>query len=200
MFVMKNIISFIVLICSVAIFSVSCAKKEESTTATAAAGAAISTFNGTFNAECNGANSKTDIMIISDTTAAEVSMIYSDSECTAKMSGSTLNYTVTSTTTATVDSKSVTKIEGTTTTSFYTIYTDSRVSSANSGSWCGKSDWVKDTPKNVTGLTCSNIGEEYGAAGVKKYDIWYLSGNTFMHSEFSSDGYATSLDYSKTKE
>jgi hypothetical protein len=165
-------------------------------------GAAISTFTGTFNGECAGAYAKTDMMVITDNkTAAEGQIVYSDSGCSTKEYGHNINYTVESTVTATVDNKSVSKIEGTTTTSFHTIYTDDRVSNANSGSWCGKSDWVKDTPKDVTGLDCSDdFGTTYGAAGVKKYDIWYISGNTFMHSEFNSDGYASSLDYTKTKE
>ena len=197
---MKIYIPLVILIIGTLFFT-SCSSDEESaTTAAAAAGAAISTFNGTFNGTCAGANEKTDIVVISDTTAAETTMVYSDSECTTKSHANTLNYTVVSTTTATVDAKSVTKIEGTTTTSLSTIYTDSRVTNANEGSWCGISDWVKNTAKDVTGLTCSNLNETYGSAGVKKYDIWYLSGSTFMHSGFNSDGYSTSLDYSKTKE
>jgi hypothetical protein len=198
---MKNILQ-IILITFFTFAISSCAKKEESTTAGAAAPApAISTFNGTFNGTCAGANSKTDVMVITDTTATEGEIVYSDSGCSTKEYGHNINYTVESTVTAAVDNKSVSKIEGTTTTSFHTIYTDDRVSNANSGSWCGKSDWVKDTPKDVTGLDCSDdFGTTYGAAGVKKYDIWYISGNTFMHSEFNSDGYASSLDYTKTKE
>ena len=196
---MKNIISFFVLICSVAVIIVSCAEKEESTTAAdAAATPAISSFNGTFIGTCAGADAKTFKMVIADTTAAESRLIYSDSACSTKKWGYTLNYTVTSTATATEEGgKSVTKIEGTTTTSFITLYTDAYVSNANDGSgWCGKTDWVKDTAQNVTGVNCSNsLGLTFSAAGIKKYDIWYLSGNTFMNSgAFDSEGYASSLD------
>jgi hypothetical protein len=197
---MKNILQ-IILITFFTFAISSCAKKEESTTAGAAAPApAISTFNGTFNGTCAGANSKTDVMVITDTTATEGEIVYSDSGCSTKVWGHSYNYSVVSTVIATVDGKSVSKIEGTTTTSSRTLYTDAYVTSANEGSWCGKSDWVKNTAQNVTGLTCSSLSETYPAAGVKKYDIWHLTGNTFLHSGFSSDGYATSLDYTKTKE
>ena len=59
-----------------------------------------------------------------------------------------------------------------------------------------KTDWVKDTAQNVTGVNCSNsLGLTFSAAGIKKYDIWYLSGNTFMNSgAFDSEGYPSSLD------
>ena len=41
----------------------------------------------------------------------------------------------------------------------------------------------------------SKTGLTFGTAGIKKYDIWYLSGNTFMNSgAFDSEGYASSLD------
>ena len=202
---MKNIISFIVLICSVAVIIVSCAKKEESTTAAAAAATpAISSFNGTFIGTCAGADAKTFKMVIADTTAAEGRLIYSDSACTTKKWGYTLNYTVTSTATATEEGgKSVTKIEGTTTTSLITLSTDQYVSNANSSSWCGKTGWVKGTAKDVSGIDCSSsLGLTFGAAGVTKYDIWYLSGTTFLNSGgFDSDGYPTSLgDVTYTKQ
>ena len=48
----------------------------------------------------------------------------------------------------------------------------------------------------MTGLDCSNsLGLPFGATGIKRYNIWYLSGNTFMNSgEFDSESCPFSLD------
>ena len=47
----------------------------------------------------------------------------------------------------------------------------------------------------LTGVDCSNdLSLNFSAAGVEKYDIWYMSGSTFMNSDaFDSEGYPSSL-------
>ena len=204
---MKYLKNYIVLISILAVMLSSCSIDEESTTSATTSTtsvAPISDYNGTFNGTCAGADARTWKMVITDTTAAEIMLVYSDSGCTSEVWSYTLNYTVESTASATSDGgKSVTKIKGTTTTSSLTLSTDQYVSNANSSSWCGKTGWVKGTAKDVSGLDCSSsLGQTFGAAGVTKYDIWYLSGTTFLNSGgFDSDGYPTSLgDVTYTKQ
>ena len=104
---MKNIISFIVLICSVAVILTSCSKDEESTTAastsvtsTTASGSITvgsETLSGTYVSTCNttqfaaaaGTQSfpsdvksgKTVIVVTSDTTLTEEFLMYTDTSC-----------------------------------------------------------------------------------------------------------------------
>ena len=172
----------------------SCSGDEEESSSTLVA--ATSDFNGTFLGTCPGADSIRKKMVINGDTAAQSWIIYSDSECESENYIYTFNYTVASTATATEDGgKSVTKIQGTTTTTTITPLNDTYVTYMNASSgWCGKTDWVKNTAKDVTGLDCeSTLGSTWDAAGVTKYDIWYLSGSTFMNSGFNSTSYSSEL-------
>ena len=104
---MKNIISFIVLICSVAVILTSCSKDEESTTAastsvtsTTASGSITvgsETLSGTYVSACNTTqfaasagsymfpsdvkSGKTVIVVTSDTTLTEEFLMYTDTSC-----------------------------------------------------------------------------------------------------------------------
>ena len=104
---MKNIISLLVLICSVAVIIVSCKKDEESTTAastsvtsTTASGSITvgsETLSGTYVSECNTTqfaavagtqlfpsdvkSGKTAIVVTGDTTLTEEFLMYTDTSC-----------------------------------------------------------------------------------------------------------------------
>ena len=104
---MKNIISFIVLICSVAVILTSCSKDEESTTAastsvtsTTASGSITvgsETLSGTYVSTCNTTqfaaaagtsifpsdvqSGKTVIVVTSDTTFSDEMLMYTDTSC-----------------------------------------------------------------------------------------------------------------------
>ena len=104
---MKNIISFIVLICSVAVILTSCSKDEESTTAastsvtsTTASGSITvgsETLSGTYVSACDTTqfaasagsymfpsdvkSGKTVIVVTSDTTLTEEFLMYTDTSC-----------------------------------------------------------------------------------------------------------------------
>ena len=105
--IMKNIISFIALICSVAVILTSCSKDDESTTAastsvtsTTASGSITvgsETLSGTYVSACNTTqfaaaagtqlfpsdvkSGKTAIVVTSDTTLTEEFLMYTDTSC-----------------------------------------------------------------------------------------------------------------------
>ena len=195
---MKKLLFWMVLIVGTVALLGSCSKEESTIAAadnTTTVVASISSFNGTWIGACPGANNPAWKMVIADTTAAVVRAVYTDSDCENESHNSTFNYTVSSTATDTVDGKSVTKIEGTLTTIIMTLNTDSRTSSAEDNQWCGKSEWVKGTGKDVTGANCQTaLSETFAAAGSKGYDIWYINDNTFMNYAFDSEGYPENLD------
>ena len=67
----------------------------------------------------------------------------------------------------------------------------SSVSSANTNSYCGESDWVINVAQDVSGKTCGSSGDEW-ASGITVYGLYILDGTKYMPAH-SSSSYPSSV-------
>ena len=80
-----------------------------------------------------------------------------------------------------------------------TTLSSSTNNSYNSASYCGYSDWVVNTEKDVTGKTCNSI--ELPIKGTEYYSISRLIGTSLQVSLFSTSDFPTSVQtFSYTKQ
>ena len=63
-------------------------------------------------------------------------------------------------------------------TNTYTAYLSAPVSSANTDSFCGETDWELNTAKDVAGKTC--FSSAYYSAGHAYYGLYLLDGNKLI--------------------
>ena len=54
------------------------------------------------------------------------------------------------------------------------------------GSGCGMTDWVLNTAKDISGLTCGEEGTK-DAAGAIQYTMWYINGTTMIFNSSDAD-------------
>jgi len=74
----------------------------------------------------------------------------------------------------------------------YTPQVASDVSSSNTNSWCGYSDWELNTAKEINGRTCGS-GSAYVSLGTGHYGLYNLDGYNLMIGDFNTDTYPTSV-------
>lgn len=200
---MKNLC---ILIIYIIVFATSCAKKEESddSSDTTTASGANGTYEGTWSKACTQNDSNYDIKsyIITGTSFKVRTASHSDSSCT------TDSHTIDMTTTLTIgesievkkfiDNSTTTadKIDYTLTTIEVTPESDSIATGWNSSSFCGFSDWVSGSTKDISADTsCLSGAPSIGHKGKDIFkvigtDLWEGHGSSSMKD---SDGYPTHL-------
>ena len=72
----------------------------------------------------------------------------------------------------------------------FTLLNSQEVSTANSNSLCGDSDWELDTPKSIVGKTCNSTN--YWSSGTAIYGIYLLDGDKLFW-DYSNSSYPDSV-------
>ena len=194
---MKKIVFNVTITSLILLFVQSCSIDENVTTATVSKSA--TDYIGTYLSAC-GSNKQQEKVVITDGSGGSVyanwyKISHSDSACSTVLKTIQYNHTAGAMgDTTDDDGNSVSKVSLVTvnvTATLNSTYT----SSANDDSWCGFSNWVADTAKDITGQDCTNsLSESFSSTLTEKYDIWYLNGTSFQKSEESTEGYPTTLD------
>ena len=123
--------------------------------------------------------------------------VYSDSECSTKISGSIDAFKLDLGDAYTLaDGNTAHKGVLTLVSNLLTLYTSSYVNIFNSISYCGK-EWVINTAIDQAGLTCG--GTEQDSAGVKTYISYYINGTSLQFGASSADNVTSvsSTEYTK---
>ena len=205
---MNKLVFFLAIICSISILIASCSKDEESQTdaekAEAAEAAAIAAIglSGTWKGACGSASSDNSSygvqsLVFSGTSFSSDWSLYTDSECSTKISSSIDAYKLDLGDAYTLaDGNTAHKGVVTLVSSLVTLYTSSYVNTFNSVSYCGK-EWVVNTAIDIAGLTCG--GTKQDSAGVKKYILYYINGTSLQFGSSSADNVTSvsSTEYTK---
>ena len=199
---MKNIISLLVLICSVAVIIVSCKKDEESTTAastsvtsTTASGSITvgsETLSGTYVSACNttgfAANAgsglfpsdvksgKTVIVVTSDTTFSDEMLMYTDTSCSTPTA-----YTKNGNTSVTVGVASGSNYLVTYASSTHKVQADTTVAETHFEAF------LLTATGSAVDLT---VGTEHSLSGSSdtNKNVWSVTSTTFQQGEESDNG------------
>ena len=199
---MKNIISLLVLICSVAVILTSCSKDEESTTAastsvtsTTASGSITvgsETLSGTYVSECNttgfAANAglglfpsdvksgKTVIVVTSDTTFSDEMLMYTDTSCSTPTA-----YTKNGNTSVTVGVASGSNYLVTYTSSTYKVQADTTVAETHLEAF------LLAATGSAVDLTVGTEHSMSGSGNTYK-NVWSVTSTTFQQGEEEDNG------------
>lgn len=117
-------------------------------------------------------------MVFSGNALTATYTLYSDAACATEAAVITTSLTVAlgAAVTTPADSK---KIDMTYGTSVFKPKTAAAVTSFNTASLCGASDWKLDTEKDVSGKTCGG-GDPVPAVGAVEYTVYKLSGTSLQ--------------------
>jgi len=199
---MKNIISLLVLICSVAVILTSCSKDEESTTAastsvtsTTASGSITvgsETLSGTYVSTCNTTqfaaaagsgffpsdvkSGKTVIVVTSDTTFSDEMLMYTDTSCSTPTA-----YTKSGNTSVTVGAASGSNYLVTYASSTYKVQADTTVAETHLEAF------MLAATGSAVDLT---VGTEHSISGSgNSYkNVWSVTSTTFQQGEEEDNG------------
>ena len=214
---MKSLLSWFVLIVSIAILVSSCAKSDDSKTATtstdnttsssgdsdscsdnSSSGDSSSTteLEGTWTTSCvsSGSRYKIRTLTVSGTNVTvDRWEFHSDSSCANDAYRFDTTYSSLSIGDAmTFDTYGSSggsghKLTMTIDTNTYTPLSSSDVTWVNSNSWCGETDWVLNTAQSIAGKTCGSTAQ--WSSNITIYGMYILDGSKFMPSWTSSSSY-----------
>ena len=189
---MKNIYIILILFFSFTIYS--CAKKSDTSSTTAT----NTEIEGTWQTPCHawGSYYRLNKLTVSSTNWTDTTEYHTDSSCAT-------DYTKWSTTFGSLSigdamvfdsygSSGGSGAQFTITLSeyTYTIYNSGLVSSNNTNSYCGITDWVLNTAHDVAGKTCGSSTLQ--SIGTTYYGIYILDGSKLFWT-LSSDAYNDSV-------
>lgn len=188
---MKNIL-YVILLTGLSIALFSCAKKSDtSSTATT-----TTELEGTWIASCFESGSLYKLITITVTGTDYIRKLeyHSDSSCNSDYSmwENTFSFLAIGDNATYSDggkghlfSKNVVSVK-------YTPQDAANVSSKNSSSYCGYSDWSINTAKDVTGKTCGSSAQL--TANITLLGLYKLVGNNLQLGDFSSQTYPSSVN------
>ena len=189
---MKSVLCWFVLLLSVATLISSCAKDNSSSSSTSStdntsssSGDSSSTteIEGTWKTPCfaSGTAYRTKSLIVTGTTLVDTTDVYSDSSCTTEKSTWVDTYSSLNIgneiTFASYGSSggSGHKFTLTLDTITGTPLTASDVTTLNTYSYCGDSDWALNTAKSLLGKNCTGVTE--WSAGTAAQGVYLLDGS-----------------------
>ena len=184
---MKYIIPIIIL----SLVLLSCAKQDEEETDT------TTDLEGTWVVSCyddndDGINYLIKTLTVTGTEWVDKIEIHTDSSCATDKDKWEFTWgSLQIGETGTHDGSPTAKFTMTLGTSKYTPQTSALVSSANTNSWCGESDWELNTAKDVAGKTCFSTAES--PSGHPYYGLYILDGDKYM-ADASSSSYPDSVN------
>ena len=199
---MKNIISLLVLICSVAVILTSCSKDEESTTAastsvtsTTASGSITvgsETLSGTYVSECNttgfAANAglglfpsdvksgKTVIVVTSDTTFSDEMFMFTDTSC--------------STPSATIKNGRDNVTVGVASGSYYLVTYGTSYFKVTAHTAVAQDNLTAALIANISDIDLTTLGTEFSSTGSSSAykNVWSVTSTTYQQGEELDNG------------
>ena len=179
---MKYIIPIIIL----SLVLLSCAKQDEEETDT------TTDLEGTWVVSCyddddDGINYLIKTLTVTGTEWVDKIEIHTDSSCATDKDKWEFTWgSLQIGETGTHDGSPTAKFTMTLGTSKYTPQTSALVSSANTNSWCGETDWVLNTAQSAAGKTCGS-GTQWDT-GQAVFGEYILEGNN-LYWDYSSSEY-----------
>ena len=199
---MKNIISFIVLICSVAVILTSCSKDDESTTAastsvtsTTASGSITvgsGTLSGTYVSDCNAsafaaaagtsifpsdvASGRTVMVVTGDTTFSDEMFMFTDASC--------------STPSATIKNGRDNVTVGSASGDYYLVTYDSASFKVTAHTAVARDNLTAGLIANISDIDLTTLGQEFSSTGSSSAykNVWSVTSTTFQQGEELDNG------------
>ena len=193
---MKSILYWFVLIVSIAVLVSSCASSDDSKTAStdntssSEDSSTTTALEGTWVVSCfddGGGNYLIKTLTVTGTEWVDKIEIHTDSSCATDKDKWEFTWgSLQIGETGTHDGSPTAKFTMTLGTSKYTPQTSALVSSANTNSWCGETDWVLNTAQSAAGKTCGS-GTQWDT-GQAVFGEYILDGNN-LYWDYSSSEY-----------